>query len=345
MPIPLDSLLAPISPDKPCGDDVSYDPAFQELETLILGKPETQFSAAEPPDWVKIRKATTELLARSKHLRILMMLTASNLRLEGLAGFRDGLTAVSGMLDAFWETLYPRLDPDDNNDPTERLNIISSLAAPVAQGGDTLKFLEGVRSAPLSSSAQMGRFNIEDITRSQSGVEGATPTAAQIEASFRDTPPDQLEKTSAVVNDVLAIIKALKSKIGDLVGEHRVPDFDPLVRSFRDMQKALAPYLASGAPDAAGGDASAALEALAAGPAAAAPAARGGLSGGIDSREEVLRALDMVCAYYTRREPSSPVPLLLERAKRLVHLDFMAIIGDLSPEALEKVQLIAGIRP
>src|SRR5262249_4039700 len=157
---PLDSLLAPISPDKPCGDDVSYDPAFQELETLILGKPETQFSTAEPPDWVKIRKSTIELLARSKHLRILMMLTASNLRLEGLAGFRDGLNAVSGMLDAFWESLYPRLDPDDNNDPTERLNIIASLAAPVAQAGDTLKFLEGVRSAPLSSSAQMGRFTI-----------------------------------------------------------------------------------------------------------------------------------------------------------------------------------------
>ena len=49
MPIPLEKLLAPVTPDKPSGDDVSYDPAFQELDTLVAGKPETQFSLAEPP--------------------------------------------------------------------------------------------------------------------------------------------------------------------------------------------------------------------------------------------------------------------------------------------------------
>ncbi|HEV2456208.1 MAG TPA: type VI secretion system ImpA family N-terminal domain-containing protein, partial [Verrucomicrobiae bacterium] len=44
-----EELLKPISADKPCGEDLSYDAGFQELEVLMKGKPETQFSAAEEP--------------------------------------------------------------------------------------------------------------------------------------------------------------------------------------------------------------------------------------------------------------------------------------------------------
>ena len=46
-----EELLKPISEEAPCGEDLSEDASLQELETLARGKPETQFSAAEPPDW------------------------------------------------------------------------------------------------------------------------------------------------------------------------------------------------------------------------------------------------------------------------------------------------------
>jgi type VI secretion system protein ImpA len=62
----------------------------------------------------------------------------------------------------------------------------------------------------------------------------------------------------------------------------------------------------------------------------------------VSSREDVLRALDRVCEYYRRQEPSSPVPVLLERAKRLVGMDFLAIIKDLAPTGLHEVETIRG---
>ena len=39
----LESLLAPIADDAPCGSDLQYDPAFLELETAGAGKPERQY--------------------------------------------------------------------------------------------------------------------------------------------------------------------------------------------------------------------------------------------------------------------------------------------------------------
>ena len=42
-------------------------------------------------------------------------------------------------------------------------------------------------------------------------------------------------------------------------------------------------------------------------------------------------------------EPSSPLPILLKRAKRLVGADFMEIINDLAPSGVDNVKLIGGV--
>ena len=41
--------------------------------------------------------------------------------------------------------------------------------------------------------------------------------------------------------------------------------------------------------------------------------------------------------------PSSPIPMLLERAKRLVNADFLTIIKDMAPHGLDNVQTIGGL--
>jgi type VI secretion system protein ImpA len=46
--------------------------------------------------------------------------------------------------------------------------------------------------------------------------------------------------------------------------------------------------------------------------------------------------------YYPENEPSSPVPLFHQRAQRLVDKDFMAIIFDLTPHAVSRLQVITG---
>ena len=72
-----------------------------------------------------------------------------------------------------------------------------------------------------------------------------------------------------------------------------------------------------------------------------APVASGG--GAINSPNDVLNTLDRIISYYKRNEPSSPVPMLLLRAKKLVSADFLTIVKDMAPHGVENVYLIGGI--
>jgi type VI secretion system protein ImpA len=66
------------------------------------------------------------------------------------------------------------------------------------------------------------------------------------------------------------------------------------------------------------------------------------ISGEITSRADVTRELDKLCEYFQKYEPSSPIPLLLQRAKRLVSKDFMEIMKDLVPDGVSQAKNIAG---
>src|SRR5205823_3686896 len=148
-------------------------------------------------DWKTLRDTCVELLKRSKNLRLAVTLTLASLKLEGLPGFRDGLALIKAILEN-WDQLYPRLDPEDNNDPTERVNIIASMANPLGTFGDPNRFLERLRQAPLTDSPRLGRFSLADITgipappAGETGQAAPRPGSAQIDAAFRDTGAEQL---------------------------------------------------------------------------------------------------------------------------------------------------------
>ena len=66
-------------------------------------------------------------------------------------------------------------------------------------------------------------------------------------------------------------------------------------------------------------------------------------SGEIARCEDVVRMIERICGYYVRVEPSSPVPLLLRRAQRLVTMDFVEIVRDLADQGLPQLGTVAGI--
>jgi type VI secretion system protein ImpA len=152
----LEKLLQPVSEQEPCGPDLSYDSAFDELQTLLKGKPEVEMGEvkkpAEPPDWAQLRTKSAAFLERSKHLEVAIFLCCSLMRTEGFAGFVDGLQFIRGLLEQYWEKVYPLLDPEDNNDPTLRLNRLGALTTPrgaAAVGGSWLRFVDYVYETPL----------------------------------------------------------------------------------------------------------------------------------------------------------------------------------------------------
>jgi type VI secretion system protein ImpA len=64
--------------------------------------------------------------------------------------------------------------------------------------------------------------------------------------------------------------------------------------------------------------------------------------GEIHNRHDVVRNLDRILGYYARHEPSSPLPVLLNRAKNLVHADFAAIVRNLIPDGMPQFENLRG---
>jgi type VI secretion system protein ImpA len=336
-----EELLKPVSDEFPCGEDLSYDPGLQELEVLSRGKEETQFSAAEPPDWKSLRSRCLELFARSKDLRVAMTLTMASLELDGLPSFRESLTLIKGLLEKYWPSFYPQLDPADDNDPLQRMNIVASLAMPVGTYGDSFRILERLRRIPLCDSVQMGRFSLADILRAESGAPSAADKPevkmAQIDSAFRDSNQEKLGEIFSILSDSVALVQSIDELITLTVGAKQAPDLTPLSGELTAMRSRVAPFIKAGAAGALGGDLTSTS-----GTGDGAIRQPFSVEGDIHSREDVLNLLQKICQYYERAEPSSPVPLVLKRAARLVEMNFMAIVQDLSPDALSQIRIITG---
>ena len=78
---------------------------------------------------------------------------------------------------------------------------------------------------------------------------------------------------------------------------------------------------------------------------AADAAVASGALGGIRSRDDVRRALDMICEDLDRVEPSNPAQILLRRSRRLINRDFLQLVKELAPEALNEAARVLGVDP
>src|SRR5688572_22279240 len=129
--IDLNLLLQPVTEGAPCGENLEYDPAFGELERIAKGKEERRAGAevipAEEPKWPEVAEAADGLLDRTRDLRVVAYLTHAALNVDGLPGIAAGLQVVHGWLQTFWDSVYPHLDKDDDNDPTLRINSLAAL--------------------------------------------------------------------------------------------------------------------------------------------------------------------------------------------------------------------------
>ncbi len=336
------ALGRPVGVDDPCGPNLEYDPVFQDLERAAEGKAETQFSDAEPPNWKQVRTLALQLLERSKDLRVVAALSNAVLELDGWPAFAASLALMQQLLTDYWDQVHPRLDPDDG-DPTVRVNAIVALCHPAGT-------LHSVRSVPLVSSPRVGRFNLRDveIATGKTSVnlpEDEQPKLAAINAAFLDADLDSLQADADALAAAANSVRAIENLLTERLGASQAPDLSELSNELSGCHRILGEQLtARGVQTTASVDNAPAetnATASAATPAAATTGI-GPVQGTIRNREDIVELLDKICAYYSRFEPTSPVPLLLLRAKRLVNMDFLAILRDVAPDAVAQGEALRG---
>jgi type VI secretion system protein ImpA len=342
----LDSLLQPVSADAPCGADLEYDPAFLELERASESKPEQQMGntivPAQDPDWKDVANRALPLFSKTKDLRIAVKVARALMHTEGLSGFADGLALLRGIVESFWDGFYPKLDPDEGNDPTFRVNILMSLC-------DGPMFIDRLRTIPLVSARSFGHFSLRDMAIASGEIPAPAgtepPTSSSIDGAFNESAVEELQATANALHAAQESLKGIEAFVADKVGASNGTNFAKLLDLLRSAQKILDARLAQrgvggeeAAPDAGGAEAP--------GGTPAGGSARGpSMTGEINSRDDVIRVIDKICAYYERVEPSSPIPILLQRSKRLVSASFLDIVRDLAPDGLAQVENIRGKDP
>jgi type VI secretion system protein ImpA len=331
----VENFLNPISSDPPCGKSLEHDTVFLQLENAAKFIAERQMGETKipevVPDWKKVRDLAIKLLEQSRDIQVSMHLTCALLWTQGFAGFVQGLSLIQGLLDKYWEDVHPRPDTGDVY-PILRINTLSSL-------NDNKKVLAPLAQIKLTHS-KAGEFSWLDIKSANNTL---TPTDSRadipdpklIEAAFLDTALATLTQQAQEVKQAIELSQGIAALVAEKSDSVYAPDFSPLINLLTNIDKCLTEKIQQRAPSEIGSADSDQY-----------PLEKPSIAAkidGIQSRDEVILALDAICKYFERNEPSSPIPFLMLRAKKLLSMNFMDILRDMAPDAVNQAEKICGV--
>jgi type VI secretion system protein ImpA len=372
--------LNPVDGENPSGEDLRNDPAFHELERLTEQQKKVEFQGSKntevdvPIDWPAVLARAEELRPHGRDLRLLVIVTRALANEYRLAGLADGLTLIAQTFDQHWATMHPALRPGatPRDAALRRINALADLQN--SQDG----LLKDLRKLTFFAPRAIGPILGEDLEKgaldervmlqeASSGL-NATEKAAlasahsQLVNRVRSACAAQIDQAGAemtsLVTDARAAIAALEAV--EIALNARTEGSGATVPELkRFLQRLLATLERNSA---AGATLNGAAKPVSAPAELATPARNGhgadtiaasatsyadssssGLPDRLSSRDDVVKCLDLVVAFYDRTEPSSPIPHLARRVRRMVHMDFVELMEDLAPSGLKEFRLLAGV--
>lgn len=364
--IDLDVLLAPVSEDSPAGTDIREDrtpsSVYYQIKDLRAEARDIERqveagnldpSEARKP-WQDLTKVAPEILtSNAKDLEVAAWLTEGLLRLHGIGGLRDGFRLLHGLVETYWDGLFPAEDEDG------LITKVAPVTGLNGEDGDGTLIMP-IKRVPITVAGAMDPLTVwhyqqareldmlEDETRREQRISAGAVTRAQFEAAVHETGTAFYE---ALLDDLTEARAAYEQLIG-LLDEKCEQDSPPAsrIRETLDDSLSIVRLIArevlliadhdSESDDEAAGNAD---------PDAAAPGGqtRGGpaMTGAISSREEAFKVLEKVADYFRRAEPHSPLSYLVNKAVRWGRMDLSRLAAELMPddEARREYSKLTGV--
>lgn len=333
-----DRFLSPIEAESPCGPDLEYDNDFLALAQAVAGKAEQQFGdtviPAVDPDWRVVDGQCQALLARTKDLRVVSQLTLAQTHMHGLGAFAAGLKLTLNLCEQYWDTVHPRIEADGDSDPYLRMNAIAAFSGSEFSGEGLL--IQALRKASLLK--QPIALSFRDVELAFSNAADATYSLAQITSELTDALAAGNPEIAAVA-DAHASYRTLRALLDERVSVADAPDMDLLDGILKSVFQGF-DRLRSNASS----EGESRTEVVSGDGTVAVVLASGG-AGVVQNREDARRALDRVCEYLERNEPSNPASLFARRAQRLLSMPFLDIMRELSPDSMSHLEMLTGAPP
>jgi len=344
----IDALSRPIDDAEPAGPDLEYSDVA-ELERLAAGTPGTmdpktnELVGAEEPNWRKVSQAAQELLGKTKDLRVAALLARAELANRGLTGLAEGLNLIATLVENFWPSLYPPLDETENDNPIDRINVLANLSPDAEAYGSatTEALLRSLRGAVIAESREVGRYTVRDLDyvlgRMQPPEGTTAPARELLVAAWQRGDEEANRERRAGIEIGLAAVKAIVAKFQSESGDR--PSLDLLEQTLRRVGEFYASCeVPEEAAEDGGDEAGEGEDGTAAGGTGKTPR-----SGGLASRADAVRILQQVAEFLRKTEPSSPAPMFVDRAVKLLQMDFNEIVKELMPDSKDRIEMLGGI--
>jgi type VI secretion system protein ImpA len=348
-------LAKPLAGENPAGENMEYNQNYLELETLASGQ---GVAEGEGPDWKLLAKNCQALWEKTRDLRVAVYLTIAETAIGGIKELAAGLGLINFLVKEMWDTVYPLLDPDDGNDPTERINIFTMLSPEAGVMNDPVMFINRLRETKI---VPVLPYRIRDLLIAQGEIEpldGKTVDLNLIIGELMGVPLPQITEQADYAKDVKELIESICKEAGEKMSGGNTLSLAALAKELDKLIRFFNNYFAAAgeteekdpAEEVPAGEVSAGEtpgEARAAPGLAAALASPGAASVNIASykpatRADALSLLRKVIEYYQDVEPGSPIPLLLSRALRMAQMNFLELLENIAPEAAARGRDILG---
>jgi type VI secretion system protein ImpA len=343
-------LLAPVAGDNPAGPDLRGNAgpgspyylvkdgrsAARAAERQIEGGTED----TAPPDWRAVVTAATKALVATKDLEVVAYLTEALCRTNGFAGLRDGFRLTQGLVEAFWDKLYPT--PDEEGVAT-RLAPLTGLNGEDAEG----TLIAPINRIPLADSPSHGRLTyanylqavatakILDPKAREKKIAGGAMNMELIQKAVEETPAAFYRAAADDLAAALDEFAKLGATLDQKAGAAAPPSsairnaLQNVQGAIKDVARAKLAVTQTAAP-AEGKKADAGQPASSDGKPA--EEETGEKLPTVRNREDALNAVLKLADYFRRTEPHSLVPFALEQSVRWARLPLPELMLELIPD-------------
>jgi type VI secretion system protein ImpA len=325
----LESLLMPVSDEYPSGDDLQFLPVFGTIKearraddpTLPQGDWVTSLKVAE---WGKVIQLCEEAMrSQSKDLQLAAWYVEALIHQEGYEGAAFGFRLIAGLMNRFWETLYPRPYLDGSFD--ERIGKLEWMDIYLEQVLRRLPLVSpqhgGYDWYQWQASREAENLRRRDEDAYQAAREAGALCGDDFDKGARDSGAIWFKELIARIAEARAACDELARVVNERFGSE-APGLARICGSLEECGEVAQRFFGKYS----GG---AAVPAVSANGASAAPEAMersepfsGESTASSAGREEAVRQLRMVAYWFRSHEPHSPVALLVERAAHWAELTF-----------------------
>jgi type VI secretion system protein ImpA len=369
----LEPFLVPVADGSASGSELRNDPRFHAIERLLepaarsfrLENVRNGGTGGANVDWSEILSQALELAQAGRDLRLLVIVVRALANTEGFEGLAQGLGVLTRTVETHWDSLHPALreSPSVSEGARRRTNAVLDLQnrengllsdleftvvlTPRGLGAITFGDLCAGALTRMQAQAELpqglgDKELAELLSRHEARVNRVTAACRAMAIERPDDMTNLVQGIEAARSALAALESALTARVGENGVGFKLPELDRLLTRAMTPLSAAKGQAVPAAPKLEVTD----MAEPSPGPVANGhhpPPLAGGIPGSVNSRRDVERCLDMIIDFYERTEPSSPIPHLARRMRKMVPMNFLQLMEEIAPSGMKEFKNVAGV--